>query len=195
MRDGVVTLNGVAARFLDRERDLRTGGGGLPPANEVQPRVAGLLRVGDAPELAAGAQLAGVANLTAHLGIAWARIENDGRLVLVRHDLQYLRLDREVVVTDEFCGRGCLDFRNRNDFLFLRGTSAGALLLHQLLKAFLVHGKTPFARHQLGEVEWKAVGVVKRKSEGAGEGRPRATRGSARRWRAGFGGPPNTSFN
>ena len=127
----------------------------------MQPSVAGLLRVGDAPELAAAGQFAGVADLAAHLGVAGAGVEDDGGLVLERNDFQNFGLDRQFLVADEFRGRGGFDLRKRNDFLLLRGAGAGALLFHQLFKTFLVHGQTAFARHQLGEVERKTVGVVK----------------------------------
>ena len=74
-----------------------------------------------------------------------------------------LAVHRKVVVADKFCRRGRLDLRKRNDFFFLRGAGAGALLFHQFFKTVLVHGQTAFARHQFGEVERKAVGVVKLK--------------------------------
>ena len=131
----------------------------------MQPRVAGLLCVGDAPELAAVFQFAGVADLAAHLGVAGAGVEDDGGLVLERHDFEHLGRRFQLVVADKLRGRGGLDLRKRNDFLLLRGAGAGALLFHQLFKTRRVHGQTAFARHQLGEVEREAVGVVKFESK------------------------------
>src|ERR1019366_2483382 len=116
----------------------------------------------------AAVHLAGVADLAAHLGVARAAVEDDGGLVLERHDFQDRGLHREGVEANELRGRGGLDLRKRNDFLLLRGAGAGALFFHQIFKTVLVHGQAAFARHQLGEVERETVGVVKLESEVTG---------------------------
>ena len=85
----------------------------------MQPRVAGFLRVGDAPQLAAAGQFARVADLSAHLRVARAGVEDDGGLVLERHDFQHLRLHRESLEADKFRGRVGLDLRERNDRFLL----------------------------------------------------------------------------
>src|SRR5438552_9597265 len=48
-----------------------------PLFDEVQPGVAALLRVGDAPQLSTVAQLTGVANLPAHLRVSARSVEHN----------------------------------------------------------------------------------------------------------------------
>ena len=106
-------------------------------------------------------QFAGVADLAAHLGVKRRRVQHDGGFVFDADDFEHARGRFQFFKADKFCRRGRFDLRKRNDFFFLRGAGAGALLFHQFFKTVLVHGQTAFARHQLGEVEREAVGVVK----------------------------------
>ena len=93
--DGVVALDGGAARAVDRATARTLGPSSAArhgptasrrfatvPSEEMQPGVAGFLGVGDAPELAAVLQFAGVADLAAHFGVEGRGVENDGGLVL-----------------------------------------------------------------------------------------------------------------
>ena len=88
--------------------------------------------------------------------------EDDGGLVLERDDFLHVGAGVIVVVAEEVRGRLGFDFGEGDDFLLLRGAGAGALLVHQLFETGGVHGQAAFARHQFGEVEREAVGVVKR---------------------------------
>ena len=120
----------------------------------------------NAPELAAAGQFAGVADLSAHLGVDRRLVSRmTAVLSLSETTSRTLACDAKFVVADELRGRGGFDLRKRNDFFLLRGAGAGALLFHQLFKAFFIHGQAAFARHQLGEVERETVGVVKFESE------------------------------
>ena len=169
MRDGVVTLDGVATSFLDSERDRRADGGGIAAFDEVQPGVAGLLGVDHAPELAAAGEFAGVAELAAHLGVAGGGVEHHGGLVLEADDFEHARGRLQCVVAEEARGRLGLDLGQLDDGLLLRGAGAGLLLLHQGVEAGHVHGQAALAGHQLGEVEGEALFVIKAEREGAGD--------------------------
>jgi hypothetical protein len=100
--------------------------GQMVNVEKVQPSVAALLRIGDAPELAAAGQFAGVADLTPHLGVTGARVENDGGLVLERRDLDNLGRRFQFVVADELRGRSGFELGEGDDFLLLGGAGAGA---------------------------------------------------------------------
>ena len=126
----------------------------------MQPGVATLLRIGDAPELAAAGDLAGVAELAAHLGVAGAGVEDDGGFVLEGDDLDDFGGGLQRVEAEELGGRGGFDLRERNDFLLLRGAGAGALFFHQFFEAGGVHGHLVLASHHFGQVEWKSVCIV-----------------------------------
>jgi len=85
----------------------------------MEPGVAGLLGVGDAPELAAVAEFAGIPNLTAHFGVAGAGVKDDRRLVLEADDFEHLGGCFELVVADERRRRARLDLGKFDDFLLL----------------------------------------------------------------------------
>src|SRR5439155_7390994 len=72
------------SRSGTRRRDAEESGrdARAPLFNEVQPGVAGLLGVADAPKLAAVLQLPRVTDLTAHLCVTRGGVEHHGRLVL-----------------------------------------------------------------------------------------------------------------
>ena len=93
--DGVVALDGGAAGAVNGQGDGGAGGRecrifrlGIFSGQEMEPGVARFLGVGDAPELAAGAQFAGVADLAAHLGVERRGVEDDGGLVLDADDFE-----------------------------------------------------------------------------------------------------------
>ena len=130
----------------------------------MQQGIAGFLRVGDAPELAAAGQFAGVADLAAHLGVAGAGVEDDGGLVLERDDFQDLGLHRKVVVADEFVGVVVSICEREMTSFFCAARARARCSSINFSKPVLVHGQTAFARHQFGEVERETVGVVKLES-------------------------------
>ena len=75
----------------------------------MKPGVAGFLRVGDAPELAAAGQLAGVADLATHLGVT-GRVSRMTAVLSFRFDdFDDLRGSLQRVEADELGGRGGLD--------------------------------------------------------------------------------------
>src|SRR5262249_32032812 len=115
--------------------------------DEMEPRVAALLRVGDAPEPAAAGQFARIADLPTHLRVADGVVEHDGGLALERDDFLQIRASVIVVVTEEMRGSLSLDLRKLDDFFFLRGTRACALLLHVRLKTGDINSEAAFASH------------------------------------------------
>ena len=52
-----------------------------------------------------------------------------------------------------------------NHLFFLRGTSAGTLLLHQSFETLFLYTEPTLTRHELGEIERKSVGVVEFEGE------------------------------
>ena len=101
----------------------------LPLLNEMERGVARLLRVRDAPELAAVFQFAGVADLAAHFGVERRGVEDNGGLVLYGDDFEDFGGRLQFVVADELGGRGGLDLGEFDDLLLLRGAGASAFLL------------------------------------------------------------------
>ena len=164
VRHGVVALNGVAAGGIHAQGDLRADHRGVATLDEMQEGVARLLGIGDAPELAGTDELAGVADLAAHLGIAHRGVEDDGGAVLQLDDLQDLGAGLQGVIAGERRRGLGLDLGQFDDLLLLGGAGAGALLFHSLLEAGLVHRQAAFAGHELGEVEGETIGVVEEKS-------------------------------
>ena len=169
MRDGVVALDGVAAVTVHDERDFgadgRDGLGGRDGLiQKVQPRVAGLLRARDAPHVGAVGEFAGIADLPAHLGVGCARIEHHGGAVLERDDFEHLCGRGERVVADKFRRLLGLDFAQLDHGFLLRRAGACLLLRHEIVKAsraFDIHREPALARHELREIERKALLVIK----------------------------------
>ena len=170
MRDRVVALDGVAASLVDGDLDRRAGFRGVFAIEEVEPGLAGLLGIGDVPLAAAEGDDRGVADLTAHLGVAGGLVEDDGRAVLDLGDLGDLRLRGEGVVADESRRVVGADVGKGDDLLLLRGAGAVALLFHQLLETGAVDGQAAFAGHELGEVEREALLVIEAEGDGARDG-------------------------
>ena len=142
VRDGVVALNGVTTRAIDDKTHGGIHGGCFFALEEVQPSVADLGGGADREGVRAEDQLTGIADLSAHLGVAGGDIEHDGVLVLHRNDFQNAHIGFERVVTDEL-GR-CLgfDLADGDDLLVLLAgfASAFALFSHELFEACGVHG-------------------------------------------------------
>ena len=107
--DGVMTLNRSAARRIDGEANLLSGHRSVGAFEEVQEGGAALLRGADAPQLTGTGQLAGVTDLAAHFGVAGGGVENDGGLVLQRHDFEDGGLGFERFVSEEGGGGLGLD--------------------------------------------------------------------------------------
>src|ERR1700733_826619 len=99
MRNRVMPLNRIATIFINREYQARSNCrdvgciydlrfticdvfGSSVVANEMQPDITGFLGISDAPELAAASQLASIADLSTHLGVANATVEDNSGLVL-----------------------------------------------------------------------------------------------------------------
>ena len=132
--------------------------------------VAALLRIGHAqltdlcPIVSRNVKQSSIANLTAHLCVERRPIEND--IHLVRFFARQNGLDDcfglEKIVSEKF---GRLDFElaffNTDFLLLLCLARALALFVHQLLEPCNIHSESALARHQFGEIERKAVGVVK----------------------------------
>ena len=165
--DGVMTLDGVTACGIDGHADAGADGGGVFAFDEVQPGVADFRRAGDGEGVRADDDLAAVADLAAHFGVANAGVEHHRRLVLHGDDFEHLGIGFERVVTDELGGVLGFDLADGDDlFIFLSGfTSTLLLLVHELVKASGVHGQAAFAGEELGEVDGEAEGVVELEGE------------------------------
>ena len=170
VRNRMVALDGVAAGLVDRDFDDCTGFGGIVALDEVEPGLARLLSIGDAPRAAAERDDGGVADLTAHLGVTGRLLEDDGVAFLNLGDLGDFGLRAQGVVAGE--GRGVIgaDVGEGNDFLLLGGPGPGPLFFHQLLEASDVDGESTFAGHQLREVEREALLIIQAEGEGASDG-------------------------
>ena len=110
-------------------------------------------------------QLADIADLPAHLGVSGAGVEDHGGLVLQTHHFQHLRRGGKRVVTHEARRLLGLDLAQFDDLLLLRRAGAGALLVHVLFKTRRVHRQAALAGHEFGQVEGKALLIIKPKRE------------------------------
>ena len=137
----------------------------------MQPGVADLRRAGDGESVRAEDDLATVADLATHFGVANAGVEHDCRLVLHGHDFEHLGVGFERVITDELGGVFGFDLADGDDLLVLLSgfTSALFLLVHKLVKACGVHGEAAFAGEELGEVDGETEGVVELEGKSATE--------------------------
>ncbi len=156
------TIDLYAHMLPDRRRFLRL-------REEMEKRRARLLRIAHAPEPSAAGKFARVADLPAHLRIEHRVVENDRRPPLHRQHFRDIRARVIVIVTEKMRRLLRLDFRKLDDLLLLRRPRPRALLFHQCLEASGIDGEPPLARHQLGEIEREAIGVVKFESEVARE--------------------------
>ena len=159
VRDGMVARNGRAAGGVHGERNGRPDVGRVALREEMEPCRAGLLRGDDVPKRAAALDLAGIADLPAHLGVASGDIENDSGLPLHLDDVEDGGQCAEGIIPDKL-GRLGVDVGDADDLALLGGTGAVALLFHQLFKTRFIHGEAAFAGQQFGEVERETVGVV-----------------------------------
>ena len=167
VRDGVMALNGVTTCGIDGHANLRANGGCFVTVDEVQPGVADFRRTGDGEGVRADDDLAAVADLAAHFGVANAGVEHHRRLVLHRNDFEHFGVGFKRVVTDELGGVLGFDFADGDDlFVLLTGfTSALFLLVHELVKTCGVNGQSAFAGEEFGEVDGEAEGVVELEGE------------------------------
>ncbi len=171
VRDGVVSLDGVTACGIDGHADAGADGGCVFAFDEVQPGVADFRRAGDGEGVRADDDLAAVADLAAHFGVANAGVEHHRRLVLHGDDFEHLGVGFERVVTNELGGVLGFDLADGDDLLVLLTgiTSALFLLVHKLVKACGVHGEAAFAGEELGEVDGETEGVVELEGKSATE--------------------------
>ena len=162
VRDGVVALDGVTARRIDDELHGGIDGRGFVAAEEVEPGVADFGGGGDGEGVRAEDDLARVADLAAHFGVAGGDIEHDGGLVLHLDDFEDFHVGFEVVVTDELGRRLRFDLGDGDDLFVLFACFTGHLFLalHELVEAIHIDFEASFASEELGEVEREAVGVV-----------------------------------
>src|SRR5215471_11444656 len=113
-----------------------------------------------------------IANLPAHLGVERRPVENDINLVLFFAWQNSLNdcLSLQKIVSEEFCRLDFeLAFLNADFFLLLCLARAITLLFHQLLELANVDGKSPFARQQLGKIQWKSVCIIESKGDFAAQ--------------------------
>ena len=89
MRDSVMTLDGSTACAIDVQFNPVSDRGSIITLEHMEPHIARFLRVGNAPEVGTSPELPGVADLSAHLGIARARIEHDSKLALEIDNLKH----------------------------------------------------------------------------------------------------------
>ena len=72
-----------------------------------------------------------ITNLSTHFSIKRRRVQHDGGFVFDADDFKNARGRFQFFKADKFRGRDTrVNFKKRNDFLFLRGAGASALLLH-----------------------------------------------------------------
>ena len=117
---------------------------------KMEERVAGLLGVGDLPGLIPDGECAGVAHLTAHLGVKRGTIQDDARALLFFDNLKHGGVGSELIESNKLSlgiGRQAGD---ANNLFLLSGTRAFALLLHERLKASGIHAQAGFAGHEFG---------------------------------------------
>src|SRR6476659_3444573 len=125
MCDGVMPLNGASARGVDAHDDTFTGRGGCFPHHrfdEVQPNVAGFLRIENVPELASAAHFPRVPDLTTHFRVAGRSVENHGVFLFDADYIKDVRFGLKLVVADEPRRSRSVDVGNTDDFPSLRRT-------------------------------------------------------------------------
>src|SRR6266568_2990032 len=111
MSDGVVALNGETTRSFDAEDGGRADGrrrgvfriSCSVVIKEVQPCVARLLGIDDAPELGANAEFAGIADLATHFSVKRGRVEDDSGPAFHRENVKNFGGSLQLVVSNEFC--------------------------------------------------------------------------------------------
>jgi len=112
----------------------------------------------------------GVAHLATHLGVEGSPVQDDRPLVALAERGRHGGLVLQQVVA---CEQGGLQVEllvlGQLGDLHLGGSGSGPLLLHARLEAGLVDGKTAFAGHDLGQVQWEAVGVIQFEGHLAGK--------------------------
>ena len=148
--DGVVALDGCAMGGVYGQ----LGCGALlrraVAFYKMEERVAGLLGVGDLPGLIPDGECAGVAHLTAHLGVKRGAIQDDARAFLFFDNLKHGGVGSELIESNKLSlgiGRQAGD---ADDLFLLSGTRAFALLLHERLEAGGIHAQAGFAGHEFG---------------------------------------------
>ena len=141
----------MAARrgALTRSSTVAPGSGASLLGEEMEEGVAGFLGIDNAPDFAAGLNFAGVADLAAHFGVERRSVKGDGDLVFDIDSVQDGGGGGETVESDEIGRMGRIEIGGGDDFLFLGGAGAGALLVHELFEAGCVHGQAALAGHQV----------------------------------------------
>ena len=169
MSDRVVPLDRGPARGVHRHLDLAARLRRGIALYEMNERLAGLLRVADRPGFTAERQRAGVADLPAHLGIKRRAIQHDAGAFLLLNDLRHGGGGGELLKPDKHRRGIGGEARYADDLLLLRGPCTVALLLHQRIKPGGVHRQATLTRHQLRQVQRKAIRVIKLERKRAGQ--------------------------
>src|SRR4026209_1475390 len=108
MRDRMMPLDRVAAWAINREFTGAPRIGRILIRYKMQPRVAALLRIYYAPELAALLQFSSIAHLPAGFSVCCGCFEDHRGFVLDLHRFENFGGRGELLVTNEFCRRGVL---------------------------------------------------------------------------------------
>ena len=147
VRDGVVTLNGVAASLVEGDFDFGANFRCVITIDKVQNSLARLLSVGDAPLASAGNQRRIIAHLSAHFSVTHSAIQNYCGAILNFRNLCDLGFGLVRIVTKENRGVVGINIRKGNDFFFLSSTGAGTLLFHEFFKTCDIDTEAAFTGH------------------------------------------------
>ena len=169
MRHRVMPLDGGASSRVDLQRHLAALPGNPIALDDVQKSVAHFLCVNDLPFPAIKRERAGIAQLATHLGIKRGTIQNDRRPFFILHHLKHLRRGRSLFEPNELRAGIRRKAADTDDLLLLGRAGTLPLLGHQFFKANIVHLQPGLASHQLRQVQWKAVSVVKFEGKLAGK--------------------------
>ena len=164
---GVVAHRREAGDVVDLRLDPRPGRQAVRALELDRLVVADPVDVGDPRAAALPANLAGVRDLAAALGVEGALLELDEGPPVVALDGEQAGLGAQLLVADEARGRRRRGEAEHGAVVVLRAVrgrgphpGARALLLHQLLEALVVDGEALLGQQLLGQVVREAVGVV-----------------------------------
>ena len=169
MRDCVVALDGGTAGGIHRQLHLSSNLWHTIALDEIQESIAGLLSAGDSPCFAPDRQRASIADLASHLGIKRRSIKYDTGAFLFLNDLRHGGGGAQSFKANKLRRRTGGEARDTDDLLFLSGSCAIALLLHQRVETGVVHRQASLTRHQLRKIQRKAIRVIKLESKLAGQ--------------------------
>ena len=125
------------------------------------------LGINNFPPTIARAHLAGIANLSTHLGVADRIVQNHSSFPIRRRDRDDIGAGMIVIVAKKIRDHFPVRLRQLDRGLLLRRPRTRSLFLHQLFETLLIHCHPALARHQLREIKRKALFIVQAKSERA----------------------------